>query len=225
MSSATPARGTSTTKMTSASKPACRCAPKISSPSTTSSDTTSTSAPTRTSPRSFEQGANDGFHEAIGDTIALSITPAYLKQVGLINEIPQQDDVALLLHQALDKVAFLPFGLLIDQWRWKVFSGEIKPADYNKAWWQLREHYQGVFPPVERTEADFDPGAKYHVPANVPYTRYFLARILQFQFYRAMCREAGHTGPLYTCSFYDNKQAGAKLAAMLEMGTRQALAG
>jgi peptidyl-dipeptidase A len=136
----------------------------------------------------------------------------------LISEVPQQDDIALLLRQALDKVAFLPFGLLIDQWRWKVFSGEIKPEDYNKAWWQLREHYQGVFPPVARTEADFDPGAKYHVPSNTPYTRYFLAQILQFQFYRAMCKEAGHTGPLHTCSFYDNKQAGAKLAAMLEMG-------
>ena len=170
-------------------------------------------------PPLFESGANDGFHEAIGDTIALSITPAYLKQVGLIDQVPQQDDIALLLHQALDKVAFLPFGLLIDQWRWKVFSGEIKPADYNTAWWQMREHYQGVFPPVQRTEADFDPGAKFHVPANVPYTRYFLARILQFQFYRAMCREAGHTGPLYTCSFYDSKPAGAKLAAMLAMGT------
>jgi peptidyl-dipeptidase A len=169
-------------------------------------------------PPLFQGGANDGFHEAIGDTIALSITPAYLKQVGLISEVPQQNDIALLLRQALDKVAFLPFGLLIDQWRWKVFSGEIKPEDYNKAWWQLREHYQGVFPPVARTEADFDPGAKYHVPSNTPYTRYFLARILQFQFYRAMCKEAGHTGPLHTCSFYDNKQAGAKLAAMLEMG-------
>src|SRR5581483_3013365 len=166
----------------------------------------------------FENGANDGFHEAIGDTIALSITPAYLKQVGLINEIPQQDDISILLRQALDKVAFLPFGLLIDQWRWKVFSGQIQPKDYEKSWVQMREHYQGVFPPVARTEADFDPGAKYHVAANVPYMRYFLARILQFQFYRAMCREAGHTGPLYTCSFYDNKQAGAKLAKMLEMG-------
>lgn len=167
----------------------------------------------------FENGANDGFHEAIGDTIALSITPAYLKQVGLISEVPQQDDVALLLRQALDKVAFLPFGLLIDQWRWKVFNGEIKPADYEKSWVEMREHYQGVFPPVARTEADFDPGAKMHVPGNVPYTRYFLARILQFQFYRAMCKEAGFTGPLHQCSFYNNKQAGAKLNAMLEMGT------
>ena len=166
----------------------------------------------------FENGANDGFHEAIGDTIALSITPAYLKQVGLIDEVPPQDDIALLLRKALDKVAFLPFGLIIDQWRWKVFSGEIKPADYEKAWWQMREHYQGVFPPVERTAADFDPGAKYHVPGNVPYMRYFLADILQFQFYRAMCKEAGHTGPLHTCSFYNNKKAGAKFAAMLEMG-------
>jgi peptidyl-dipeptidase A len=166
----------------------------------------------------FKNGANDGFHEAIGDTIALSITPEYLKQVGLLDSIPQTDDTALLLRQALDKVAFLPFGLLIDQWRWKVFSGEIKPADYNTAWWKLRARYQGVVPPVARTEADFDPGAKYHVPANVPYTRYFLARILQFQFYRAMCKDADQSIPLHRRSFYGNRAAGASLNRMLELG-------
>jgi peptidyl-dipeptidase A len=167
----------------------------------------------------FENGANDGFHEAIGDTIALAITPDYLHKVGLLDAVPENsDDIPALLKQALDKVAFLPFGLLIDQWRWKVFSGEIKPADYNKAWWDLRLKYQGIAPPVPRTEADFDPGAKYHIPANVPYTRYFLARILQFQFYRALCREAGFQGPLYRCTFYNSKEAGAKLNKMLEMG-------
>jgi peptidyl-dipeptidase A len=166
----------------------------------------------------FQNGANDGFHEAIGDSIALSITPEYLKQVGLLDTVPETDDTALLLRQAMDKVAFLPFGLLIDQWRWKVFAGEIKPADYNKSWWELRAKYQGIIPPVARTESDFDPGAKYHVAANVPYTRYFLARILQFQFYRAMCREAGQTGPLHRCSFFGDKKAGARLNAMLELG-------
>jgi peptidyl-dipeptidase A len=166
----------------------------------------------------FQNGANDGFHEAIGDSIALSITPEYLKQVGLLETVPQSDDTALLLRQAMDKVAFLPFGLLIDQWRWKVFAGEIKPADYNKSWWELRAKYQGIVPPVARTESDFDPGAKYHVAANVPYTRYFLARILQFQFYRAMCREAGQTGPLHRCSFFGDKKAGEKLNKMLELG-------
>ena len=166
----------------------------------------------------FKSGANDGFHEAIGDTIALAITPEYLNKIGLLATIPQGDDTGYLLRMALDKVAFLPFGLLIDQWRWKVFSGEIKPTNYNATWWQMRAEYQGIAPPVLRSEADFDPGAKYHVPANVPYTRYFLAHILQFQFYRAMCREAGFSGPLYRCSFYGNKAAGAKLNTMLEMG-------
>jgi peptidyl-dipeptidase A len=166
----------------------------------------------------FQNGANDGFHEAIGDTIALAITPEYLQKVGLLQTIPKSDDTAFLLKKALDKVAFLPFGLMIDQWRWKVMDGSLKPADYNKGWWELREKYQGVAPPVARSENDFDPGAKYHVPANVPYTRYFLAAILQFQFYRALCAEAGYKGPLHRCTFYDNKQAGAKLDAMLEMG-------
>jgi peptidyl-dipeptidase A len=172
-----------------------------------------------TLPPLFQNGANDGFHEAIGDTIALSVTPEYLKQIGLIDTAPPPSaDIGLLLDRALDKVAFLPFGLLIDQWRWKVFSGEIKPADYNKTWWELRRKYQGIAPPVARSEADFDPGAKYHVAGNVPYTRYFLAFILQFQFHRALCKEAGYTGPLNRCSIYGNKAAGAKLAKMLAMG-------
>lgn len=167
----------------------------------------------------FMNSANDGFHEAIGDTIALSVTPEYLKQIGLIDSVPPPSaDIGLLLERALDKVAFLPFGLLVDQWRWKVFSGEIKPADYNKSWWELRRKYQGIAPPVARSEADFDPGAKYHVADNVPYTRYFLAYILQFQFHRALCKEAGYTGPLHRCSIYSNKAAGARLAKMLAMG-------
>ena len=169
-------------------------------------------------PYLFKGGANDGFHEAIGDAIALSITPRYLQQVGLLGEIPPANDTMLLLRQALDRVAFLPFGLLIDQWRWKVFSGEVTPADYNEAWWELRNRYQGVSAPIERSANDFDPGAKYHVPANTPYTRYFLARILQFQFYRALCRDSGHTGPLHRCSFFGSKEAGEKLNAMLALG-------
>jgi peptidyl-dipeptidase A len=170
-------------------------------------------------PPLYQNSANDGFHEAIGDTIALSVTPEYLKKIGLIDNVPNQSaDIGLLLRLALDKVAFLPFGYLVDQWRWKVFSGEVGPGDYNKAWWQLREKYQGISPPAPRSETDFDPGAKYHVPANVPYARYFLAHILQFQFHRALCREAGNQGPLNRCSIYGNKQAGERLKKMLEMG-------
>lgn len=173
----------------------------------------------RNQPFFFRGGANDGFHEALGDSIALSITPEYLKQIGLIQQIPPPDaDIPLLLRTALDKVAFLPFGLLIDKWRWEIFSGQVKPADYNKAWWELREKYQGVAPPVDRTEADFDPGAKYHIPANTPYARYFLAAVYQFQFYRGMCQAAGYHGPLNRCSVYNSKEAGARLNKMLEMG-------
>lgn len=170
----------------------------------------------------FRESAIDAFHEAIGDTIALSVTPPYLKQLGLINQVPDpSSDIGFLLNRALDKVAFLPFGYLVDQWRWKVFSGEVGPGDYNRFWWELREKYQGVAPPVARTEQDFDPGAKYHVPGNTPYARYFLAAILQFQFHRALCREVGFDGPLYQCSIYGNKKAGEKLKAMLAMGSSE----
>ena len=167
----------------------------------------------------FRESANDGFHEAVGDTIALSITPAYLARLGLLNKVPPPSkDLGLLLRQALDKIAFLPFGLLVDQWRWKVFSGAIPPQRYNQAWWELREKYQGIAPPVARGESDFDPGAKYHVPANVPYTRYFLAHILQFQFHRALAREAGCGDRLHRCSIYGSEPAGKRLRAMLAMG-------
>ena len=170
-------------------------------------------------PPLFRDSANDGFHEAIGDTIALSVTPEYLVKLGLLDKAPDTSkDVGLLLNKALEKIAFLPFGLMIDQWRWRVFSGEITPADYNKAWWALRLKYQGVAPAVARTEDDFDPGAKYHVPANVPYTRYFLADILQFQFHRALAKTAGCTSPLHRCSIYGNKAAGDRLEKTLEMG-------
>jgi len=169
----------------------------------------------------YLNGANDGFHEAIGDFVALSITPQYLVDIGLLDKakVPSADkDTGLLLRQAMDKVAFLPFGLLVDRWRWGVFDGTIKPADYNSAWTQLRTQYQGIVPPVERPANAFDAGAKFHIPGNTPYTRYFLARILQFQFYQAACKQAGWKGPLHRCSFYGNKEVGAKLNAMLEMG-------
>jgi peptidyl-dipeptidase A len=169
----------------------------------------------------YRNGANDGFHEAIGDFIALSVTPDYLVRLGLLDRsrVPSEDkDIGLLLRQAMDKVAFLPFGLLVDKWRWGVFNGTITPANYNQAWTNLRLQYQGITPPTARSEADFDPGGKYHIASNTPYMRYFLARILQFQFYEAACRQAGWTGPLHRCSFYGNQEVGRRLNAMLSMG-------
>ena len=167
----------------------------------------------------FRDSANDGFHEAIGDTIALSVTPEYLVRIGLFDKAPDASrDIGLLMSRALEKIAFLPFGLLIDQWRWKVFNGEIRPEDYNKAWWDLRLKYQGTAPVSPRGEEFFDPGAKYHIPDNTPYTRYFLATILQFQFHRALSKIAGCTGPLHRCSIYESKEAGRRLSAMLSTG-------
>ncbi len=172
-----------------------------------------------TLPIILRDSANDGFHEAVGDTLALSVTPEYLVKIGLLDQAPDASaDTGLLLKAALERLAFLPFGLLVDQWRWQVFAGTITPANYNRAWWDLKRRYQGVAPPAARGEEFFDPGAKYHVPANTPYTRYFLAQILQFQFHRALAKTAGCTAPLHRCSIYGSKAAGARLKAMLEMG-------
>jgi peptidyl-dipeptidase A len=168
----------------------------------------------------YQAGANDGFHEAIGDTIQLSMTPGYLKEKGLLAKVESNDKATInqQMKVALGKIAFLPFGLLVDKWRWDVFSGAVKPDQYNQHWWDLKKQYQGVAPPIERAATDFDPGAKYHVAANVPYMRYFLAAVLQFQFHRALCKKAGYTGPLHECSIYNNKAAGAAYQKMLSLG-------
>ncbi|WP_085296762.1 M2 family metallopeptidase [Cognaticolwellia mytili] len=168
----------------------------------------------------YQNSANDGFHEAIGDTIALSVTPKYLKEIGLIDTIPDESkDIGLLMKMALEKIAFIPFGLMVDQWRWKVYSGEVTPENYNTAWWELREKYQGVAAPIDRDSDAFDPGAKYHVPGGVPYSRYFLAHIQQFEFHKALCEISGNTDPIHRCSIYNNKDAGKALNTVLEMGS------
>ncbi len=174
-------------------------------------------------PFMFQNGAHDGFHEAIGDTVTLSMTPAYLAKIGLVPESKPSKEAIInqQMKMALEKIAFLPFGKMIDEWRWQVFSGQVKPENYNASWWALREKYQGIRPPVERTEADFDPGAKYHIPGNTPYTRYFLSFIMQFQFQQALCKAAGYTGPLSECSIFGNEEAGRKFGAMLAKGASQ----
>uniref|UniRef100_A0A8B9L0A7 Angiotensin-converting enzyme n=1 Tax=Astyanax mexicanus TaxID=7994 RepID=A0A8B9L0A7_ASTMX len=162
-------------------------------------------------PISFRDGANPGFHEAIGDVLALSVsTPKHLHTIGLLDKLEEnaESTINFLMSIALDKIAFLPFGYLMDQWRWKVFDGRISSSEYNKEWWNLRLKYQGLCPPVTRTEVDFDPGAKFHIPANVPYVRYFVSFVVQFQFHKALCDTAGHTGPLHNCDIYQSKEAG-----------------
>jgi peptidyl-dipeptidase A len=148
------------------------------------------------------------------------VTPSYLKEVGLYDHVPKSEaaDINDLMKRALDAIAFLPFGMLVDHWRYTVFDGRTEPASYNSTWWQLRSKYQGVSAPLPRSEEDFDPGAKYHVAANVPYSRYFIARILQYQFHRALCRAAGHAGPLHECSIFGKKEAGKKLISMMQLG-------
>jgi peptidyl-dipeptidase A len=171
----------------------------------------------------FKNGANDGFHEAIGDFAGLSaLTPTYLQQIGLLDTVPgQQEDIPFLMKMALDKIAFLPFGLMVDKWRWQVFDGSVDPAHYNDAWWALRLTYQGLVPPGPRPADAFDPGAKYHVAAGVPYARYFMAHIYEFQFQRAACAQAGWKGPLHRCSVYGQKAVGEKLQKMLALGQSQ----
>jgi peptidyl-dipeptidase A len=169
-------------------------------------------------PHLFQSGANDGFHEAIGDFASLNVTPTYLRELGLMGDERPPQDIALLLRTALEKIAFFPFGYIVDKWRWQVFAGTTTPERYNADWWELRTKYQGVAPPSPRAADAFDPGAKAHVASNTPYMRYFLAEIYQFQFYRAACRIAGWNGPLHRCSVYGNKEVGRRFQAMLEMG-------
>nr|XP_015217378.1 PREDICTED: angiotensin-converting enzyme isoform X1 [Lepisosteus oculatus] len=172
-------------------------------------------------PVPFRDGANPGFHEAIGDVLALSVsTPKHLHSIGLLDKVENNydSDINYLMSIALDKIAFLPFGYLMDQWRWKVFDGRISEQEYNKEWWNLRLKYQGLCPPVPRSEEDFDPGAKFHIPANVPYVRYFVSFVIQFQFHEALCKAAKHTGPLHMCDIYNSREAGKLLGDVMQLG-------
>ena len=173
-------------------------------------------------PTLFQGGANDGFHEAFGDLLTLSITPDYLKKIGFINDdeanLAKNDSIGLLMKQALEGVVVIPWALMLDKWRAGVFTGDIAENELNKAWWDMRESYQGIAPPDERSEDYFDPGAKYHIPGNTPYTRYYLARIMQYQFHESLCNDIGFSGPLHECSIYGNKLAGEKIISTMAMG-------
>ena len=178
-----------------------------------------------TQPSVFQSGANDGFHEAVGDLLSLSITPEYYNKIGLISEAEAKDatsdPISLLMQQALQGVVSVPWTLMLDKWRAGVFSGETSESQLNDSWWELREYYQGIGAPRERGADAFDPGAKYHIPGNTPYTRYYLAQILQYQFHESLCNQMGFEGPLHECSIYDNELAGKKLRAMLSLGQSQ----
>ncbi|KAH9506446.1 hypothetical protein DERF_011179 [Dermatophagoides farinae] len=183
-------------------------------------------------PTVYREGANPGFHEAIGDLMALSvITPEHLTKVGLLDKSRIEknlEDLNLnyLLRVALDKIAFLPFAFVMDKWRWDIFDddddqdNDDKRIDHmNRHWWELRLKYQGISPPVKRSEIDFDPGSKYHIPAGVEYVRYFVSHILQFQFYKHLCQNVTEKNKLYQCDFYENKEAGQQLITMLQKGS------
>jgi len=173
-------------------------------------------------PEVFQSGANDGFHEAVGDLLSLSITPSYLKDIDFISEEEaersKENAIGLLMKQALEGVVAVPWTLMLDKWRMAVFDGNLSDDQLNDYWWELREKYQGVASPIERPVDAFDPGAKYHIPGNTPYTRYYLARVLQYQFHESLCEDIGFEGPLHECSIYDNEIAGEKLRAMLSLG-------
>ena len=174
-------------------------------------------------PSIYESGANDGFHEAVGDLLSLSITPAYLKELGYINEEQYldaiSDPISLLMKQALEGIVVIPWTLILDKWRSQVFSGDVEADQLNNLWWELRESYQGVKAPIARDYDAFDPGAKYHIPGNTPYTRYYLARIMQYQFHESLCNDIGFDGPLHECTIYNNPEAGEKLKSMLALGS------
>lgn len=173
-------------------------------------------------PSLFRSGANDGFHEAFGDLLTLSITPDYLNQIGFIDENQamqaKEDEIGLLMKQALEGVVVVPWALMLDKWRADIFKGETSFDELNDSWWKLRNSYQGIAPPSKRKTDSFDPGAKYHIPANTPYTRYYLARIMQYQFHEALCQSAGFEGPLHECSIYGNKEAGNKIISTMALG-------
>uniref|UniRef100_A0A182LUT3 Angiotensin-converting enzyme n=1 Tax=Anopheles culicifacies TaxID=139723 RepID=A0A182LUT3_9DIPT len=179
-------------------------------------------------PSVYREGANPGFHEAVGDVLSLSVsTPKHLEKIGLLKDFVLDEESKLnQFYQAgLSKLVFLPFAYTLDKYRWEIFRGDVKPDHYNCKFWEMRSKYSGLEPPVERTESDFDAAAKYHVSADVEYLRYFVSYIVQFQFHRAACEKAGQyvkgdpEKTLNNCDIYQSAEAGNALKQMLAMGS------
>jgi len=177
----------------------------------------------------YRDGANPGFHEGVADILSLAVgTATYFQKLGLLGEEvdigDEETNINILFDMALERIAFLPFGYLVDKFRWDVYSGRTSLDNMNCHWWKLRHEIQGLAPPGPRDNSQFDAGAKYHVAGDVGYVRYFTAFIYEFQFYRALCLESGDyvpgdpKKPLHRCNFYGNTAAGDKLRAMLQMG-------
>lgn len=175
-------------------------------------------------PLVFRNSPNPGFHEGIGDTIVLStVTNKHLHTIGLLEELPEEDNetsINFLMQMALDNVAFMPFGYLIDLYRWKVFDGSIPPEKLNEEWWRMRRDLEGLIPPVSRNENNLDAVSYFHIAYDVPHIRYFVSRILTFQFHEALCNESGHTGPLHECDIYGSKAAGDLFSEFLSQGAK-----
>uniref|UniRef100_A0A8C1ZDQ6 Angiotensin-converting enzyme n=1 Tax=Cyprinus carpio TaxID=7962 RepID=A0A8C1ZDQ6_CYPCA len=170
----------------------------------------------------LRDGANEGFHEAVGEIMSLSAaTPSHLQSLGLLPPDFIQDyetDINFLMKQALTIVATLPFTYMLEEWRWQVFKEIIPKDEWMLRWWQMKRDLVGVGEAVPRDESYCDPPALFHVSGDYSFIRYFTRTIYQFQFQEALCEAAGHTGPLYKCDITNSTKAGNKLRHMLELG-------
>ncbi|NWI33356.1 ACE2 enzyme, partial [Sula dactylatra] len=167
-------------------------------------------------------GANEGFHEAVGEIMSLSAaTPQHLKSLDLLEPTFQEDEeteINFLLKQALTIVGTMPFTYMLEKWRWMVFRGEITKQEWMKRWWEMKREIVGVVEPVPHDETYCDPAVLFHVANDYSFIRYYTRTIYQFQFQEALCKAANHTGPLHTCDITNSKAAGQKLRQLLEFG-------
>ncbi|NWW89629.1 ACE2 enzyme, partial [Rhynochetos jubatus] len=167
-------------------------------------------------------GANEGFHEAVGEIMSLSAaTPQHLKSLDLLEPTFQEDEeteINFLLKQALTIVGTMPFTYMLEKWRWMVFRGEITKQEWTKRWWEMKREIVGVVEPVPHDETYCDPAVLFHVANDYSFIRYYTRTIFQFQFQEALCKAANHTGPLHTCDITNSTAAGQNLRQLLELG-------
>ncbi|KAG9486097.1 hypothetical protein GDO78_008918, partial [Eleutherodactylus coqui] len=173
-------------------------------------------------PMLLRSGANEGFHEAVGEIMSLSAaTPEHLKSLQLLPSSfieTEETKINFLLRQALTIVGTLPFTYMLELWRWRVFSGEIPKDKWMQTWWDMKREMVGVVEPVGHDESYCDPAALFHVANDYSFIRYYTRTIYQFQFQDALCKIANRSNPLYSCDITNSTAAGDKLRSMLELG-------
>lgn len=168
----------------------------------------------------LREGANRGFHEAIGSMIGLaSLQSPFLKEMGLMNQDYKIDNTQALLNEALDYIPFIPWSAgVMTEFEYELYSKNLPEDQFNKMWWELVKKYQGIISPNERGEMYCDAATKTHINDDAgQYYDYAIANVLLFQFHTYIASKILKQDP-YATNYYGSKEVGKWMYDVLSPG-------